>query len=114
MPHDRLQERLDELDLACQALERESEDLRRAIASVSEMRRAGLRASEIVEHGPGTGARRRVREASLRLTRALHAYRTELVRSMVDEEDRTIAEVARVTRNARQVISRLYHEASPR
>jgi hypothetical protein len=34
-----------------------------------------------------------------------------LVKSMVDDEGMTIADVARVTRNARQVVSRLYHGA---
>lgn len=112
MPPDPLLQRLDRVDEACHEVVEELEQLRRAITIVRGMRRTGRSASEILEHGPGMEARRRVRARSIFLTEALHAYRAELVRSIVDNEGWSIAEVARTTHNARQVVSRLYHAAS--
>jgi hypothetical protein len=102
---------LDELDHACLDLREKLEGLHKAIVHIRHLREQGRPASEIVALGPGVPARRAVRESWSGLNRALHAYRVRLVKCMVDEEGMSIADVARATRNARQVVSRLYHEA---
>jgi hypothetical protein len=68
--------------------------------------------SEILTNGPGVPARREVRASWSRLNHALHDYRAQVVKGLVDDEGMSIAEAARVTGNARQVVSRLYN-ASP-
>lgn len=103
---------LDELDHACLDLTERLEGLRKAIVRIRHLRGQGRPVSEIVAIGPGVPARREVRESWSGLNRALHTYRVMLVKSMVDDEGMSIAEVARVTGNARQVVSRLYHGLS--
>ena len=102
---------LDELDQACLDFSEKLEGLRKAIVHIRHLREQGRPVSEVVAFGPGVPARREVRESWSGLNRALHAYRVRLVKSMVDDEGMTITDVARVTRNARQVVSRLYHGA---
>ena len=77
---------------------------------VRSSREGGQRVSEIIEVGSMAAERRRVRSSWAGLNDALHAYRVQSVRAMVDDEGMSIADAARVTGNARQVISRLYHE----
>jgi hypothetical protein len=102
---------LDELDHACLDLTEMLEGLRMAIVHIRHLREQGRPVSEIVASGPGVPARREVRESWSGLNRALHVYRVRLVKSMVDDEGMSIADAARVMRNARQVVSRLYHGA---
>jgi hypothetical protein len=109
MRADPIVERLDDLDEACLEMVRRLESLRTATARIRLLREAGEPVSRIVAVGPGAPARRQVRESWSLLNRALHTYREQLVRSMVDDEGLNIADVARVTGNARQVVSRLYH-----
>jgi hypothetical protein len=101
--------RLAEIERACQVLATQLEELRAAAAEIRELRADGLPMAKIVESGPGVRARRDVRAAWSEVNHALHGYREETVRTLVDDEGLTIADVARVTGNARQVISRLYH-----
>lgn len=101
--------RLGGVDRTCLELVDVLASLRAALAEVQRMRAQGRPVSEIVALGPAAAARRDVRAAWLRVNRALHEYRVQIVKSMVDGEGMSIAEVARVTGNARQVISRLYH-----
>lgn len=102
---------LDELDHACLDLTAKLEGLRKAIVHIRHLRGQGRPVSHIVAFGPGIPARREVRESWSGLNGALHAYRVRLVKSMVDDEGMTIADAARLMRNARQVVSRLYHGA---
>jgi len=108
---DPVRDRIAELDHACLDLADGVERLRTALGQVRTMRERGQRVSEILAFGPAAPARRQVRESWARLNRALHAYRVQAVKSMIDNEGMSIADAARVTGNARQVVSRLYHEA---
>ena len=90
---------------------RELAALGEAVEVNRRMRMEGRPVSEIFRDGPGPAARRRVREAWSRLNGTLHAYRSEAVRSLVDDEGWSLAAAARLTGNARQVVSRLYHRA---
>jgi hypothetical protein len=101
---------LEELDRACRELNARIADLRAAIAQLRTMREEGRPVSEIVASGPGIPARREMRASLTHVNEALHAYRVRVVRTMVDEEGMSIAEVARLTGNARQIVSRLYHD----
>jgi hypothetical protein len=100
---------LAELEAAARELADRLELLRGAVAQIEVARAEGLPLSRIVSSGPGVPARREVRSSWNRLNRALHAYRVELVRTLVDDEGMSISDVARLTGNARQVVSRLYH-----
>lgn len=104
---------LRELDRAILELTARLEQLREALGEIRRMHGEGLPVSEIVASGPGAPARRDVIEALANLNRSLHAYRAQLVEAMVDREGLSIADAARVTGNARQVVSRLYHSAEP-
>jgi hypothetical protein len=110
---DRLLRRLAEVEEARAALARELAVLGEAVEYNRRSLAQGRAVSEILGAGPGPAARRRVRGAWSRLNRALHAYRTEVIRSLVDDEGWSLTESARLTGNARQVISRLYHGARP-
>ena len=101
---------LEELDHACLHLGAKVEDLRTAIARLRAMRQEARPVSEIIARGPGVPARREMRASLTQVNEALHAYRVCVVRTMVDEEGMSVAEVARLTGNARQVVSRLYHD----
>ena len=101
---------LTEIDRSAEALEREIRALRDAVADIRRMREDGRPVSEIVARGPGVRARHSARASWLRVDHALRTYRIQIVKSLVDGEHMTIAEAARVTGNARQVTSRLYHE----
>jgi hypothetical protein len=103
---------LTEIDRSAEALERQIQTLRGAVADIRRMREGGQPVSEIVARGPGVQARRSARSSWLRVDHALRLYRIQIVRSLVDGEHMTIAEAARVTGNARQVASRLYHETA--
>jgi hypothetical protein len=103
--------RLEELDLASLELAERLAGLREAVTEILRSRAAGRRVSEIVVSGPGVPARREVRASWSRLNDALHAYRVQVVKNLVDSEGMSIADAARVTGNARQVVSRLYHSA---
>lgn len=111
MSQDTIVQRLDQVERARRDLVEELERLGSALAQTRTMRGADAPVSKILQRGPGPEARRRVRRRVVALTGALHAYRAELIRTLVDEEGWSIAEVARTTRNARQVVSRLYHAA---
>jgi hypothetical protein len=102
-------DRLLEIDLACRDLADRLRVLQEACAEIRTMRARGRPASEIVADGRGVRARRDVRASWSRVNEALHGYRACLVVSMIDDEGMSIAEVARLTGNARQVVSRLYH-----
>jgi hypothetical protein len=112
MRTDPIGEELAELDAAARELAERLEHLRGAVEQIVRARAEGLPVSEIVSSGPGVPARREVRSSWSRLNRALHAYRVEVVRALVDDEDMSISDVARLTGNARQVASRLYHASS--
>lgn len=101
---------LEELDRACIDLGARVEDLRTAVARLRTMREEGRPVSEIVASGPGVPARRELRASLSQVNEALHSYRVRVVRTMVDVEGMSIAEVARLTGNARQIVSRLYHD----
>lgn len=101
--------RLVELDQGCLELTQRLERLREAVMEIARMRTQGRPVSEIVSSGPGVPVRREVRASWSRLNQALHAYRVQIIKSMVDDEGMSIADTARVTGNARQVVSRLYH-----
>jgi hypothetical protein len=109
---DPLRSKLREVDAAAVELQDALERLRYAVRTIDRARARGTAVSRLVDDGPGRDARRRVRAAWTRLSRALKSYRAESARLMVEQENMTITEVARVTRNARQVISRLYHTSS--
>ncbi len=111
MGDDPLARRLSDLETARLALVRELEALGQAVELNRELRRRGTTVTDIFRQSPGPATRRRVRQALNRLNEALHAYRAEAVRCLVEEEGLSIAEVARRTGNARQVISRLYQAA---
>jgi hypothetical protein len=106
---DPLRARLDELDEACRELEARSARLRRTAWRIRTELERGTPVSAIAAEGEGLAARREEREAWSRVNGALHSYRVTLVRRLVDDEGLTISEAARVTGNARQVVSRLYH-----
>jgi hypothetical protein len=114
MDHDPLIRELDELERSSQELESKLRDLREAVREIRDALGGGHRISEVLASGPGVPARRAVRESWDRLNRSLHRYRATVIRELVDGEGMTIAEAARVTRNARQVISRLYHSTDDR
>ncbi len=103
--------RLEELDRASLELAERLAGLHAALAEIRRARAAGRRVSEIVASGPGVPARREVRAAWSTLNEALHGFRVQVVKSLVDDETMSIADAARVTGNARQVISRLYHSS---
>lgn len=107
-------DRLDEVERARVAVVRELERLGHAVEEIRRMRSEGQSMAEIIQRGPGPVARRRAREAWLGLNSALHAYRAEVVRVIVDEDRWTIAAVARAMGTARQVVSRLYQFAASR
>jgi hypothetical protein len=113
MRTDPVARQLAELDEACLELAQRLEQLRDAVAQIRRMRTAGQAISEIVTTGPGVPARREVRGSWSRLNQALHAYRVEVVRSLIDDEGMSISDAARITGNARQVVSRLYHSPRP-
>jgi hypothetical protein len=102
---------LDELDRACLEMRQRIETLHLAIVEIRHLRAQRRPISEIVAHGPGLPARKDVRGSWSRLNETLHAFRVQVVRTMVDAESMSITDVARVTGNARQVVSRLYHAA---
>jgi hypothetical protein len=102
--------RLEELDRSCVELEERLDGLRQALVEIRRLRRERRPLSEIVAFGPGLPARRDVRGSVSRLNAALHAYRVQAIRTIVDDEGLSIAQTARVTGNARQVVSRLYHD----
>lgn len=105
--------RLVELDQGCLELTQRLERLREAVVEIRRKRAQGRPVSEIVSSGPGIPARRDVRASWSRLNQALHAYRAQIVKSMVDDEGMSVADTARITGNARQVVSRLYHSPTP-
>jgi hypothetical protein len=111
MKHDRLLAYLDEVDQARRALIAELESLGEAMAVNRRMRLDGRSVVDIFRESQGPEARRRVRQAWVRLNEALHTYRAYAVRCIVDEDGWTLTMIARSTGNARQVISRLYHFA---
>jgi hypothetical protein len=108
---DPLRSRLQESDEAAAELIAALQRLRDALRTLDLSRADGTSVSRLVSEGPGREARSDVRAAWIRLSHALKAYRAESVRLMVEQEGMTVAEVARLTRNARQVISRLYHSS---
>jgi hypothetical protein len=103
---------LAEVERACGELEAASARLRRTAEHIRKSIESGTTASAIVSGTAAMSARRAEREAWSRVNAALHSYRVMLVRSLVDDEHLTISEAARVTGNARQVVSRLYHGAA--
>lgn len=109
MASEALSSQLVELDDACIELEERLAGLRDAIRIIRGLLEERQPVSRIVARGPGLPARREVRAAVSGLNAALHAYRVVAVRTIVDDEGMSIAEAARVTGNARQVVSRLYH-----
>lgn len=111
MSQDPLIARLAEVDRACAELQRRIDGLRGAVTDIRQAHASGEPVSKIVASGRGTSARRELRRSWTALNRALHAYRAEEVRSLIDEEGLTLTEAARRSGNARQVISRLYHSA---
>jgi hypothetical protein len=111
---DRVLRRIVQVEEARRALADELEALRVVFEANHRMRLEGSRMSEIFAQGDGPVSRRRVRTAWSRLNRALHAYRVEAIRSLIDDEGWTLSAAARLTGNARQVISRLYHETGVR
>ena len=112
MTDDALDLRLTQLDEACRDLAGDLTALRKAVAEIRRLRRRGRSVADVVRVGPGVPARREVRSSWSRLNQALHAYRAELVRSLVEDEGMSITDTARLTGNARQVVSRLYHSVS--
>ena len=110
---DRLTRRIAEVQAAREALVRELAALGEAMEFNRAARENGRPVSELFSIGPGPAARRRARDAWTRLNAALHAYRTEAIRTLVDDEGWSLAAAARLTGNARQVVSRLYHRAVP-
>jgi hypothetical protein len=111
MSQDPLIARLAEVDRACADMERRLDVLRAAISDIRRAHAGSEPMSRIVASGRSVSARRHVRRSWIALNRALHAYRAEEVRSLIDEEGLTLTEAARRSGNARQVISRLYHSA---
>ncbi|MFL5737046.1 MAG: hypothetical protein ACJ76P_06890 [Actinomycetota bacterium] len=109
MEQDALLTRLEELERACVDVDERLHALRRAAQAIRVELESGRPLSEIVATGPGPRARRDVRESWSALNRKLHEYRVAMVKRLVDGEGMTIADAARITGNARQVISRLYH-----
>jgi hypothetical protein len=111
MSKDPLIARLAEVDRACADMQGRIDALRAAASEIREAHADGEPVSRIIVSGRGASARRELRRSWFELNRALHAYRAEEVRSLIDEEGLTVAEAARRSGNARQVISRLYHSA---
>jgi hypothetical protein len=114
VPLDRLAltARLEEVEHACRDLEAASVRLCQTAEGIRRSIEAGRPISKILSGGSGVSARREERQAWSRMNAALHDYRIALVQSLIDDERLTISEAARITGNARQVVSRLYH-ASP-
>jgi hypothetical protein len=112
-PGDPFLDQVAALDAACLDVERTVKRLRAALKQVSSLRVEGHPASAVLAEGPGAPARRAVRDAWSRLNGALNRYRVQAVRIMVDDEGLTVAQAARVMGNARQVVSRLYHQDHP-
>jgi hypothetical protein len=110
---DRLVARLDEVEAAREALLQELAAFGEAVGFNRQMLLEGCGISDIFRDGPGPAARRQVRDAWSRLNEALHAYRAEAVRTLIDDDGWTLTAAARLTGNARQVVSRLYHDAGP-
>lgn len=104
--------RLTELDAACLEMSERLEGLRMALVEIRHLHEQGRSVSDIVASGPGVPARKEVRGSWSRLNEALYGYRVQVVRTMVDHEGMSIAGAARVTGNARQVVSRLYHRGT--
>ncbi|HYX79118.1 MAG TPA: hypothetical protein VE976_00780 [Actinomycetota bacterium] len=111
MSQDPLIARLAEVDRACADMQHRIDVLRDAVSEIQQAHASGEPVSEIVTTGRGARARRELRRSWLALNRALHGFRAEEVRSLIDQEGLTVAEAARRSGNARQVISRLYHSA---
>jgi hypothetical protein len=108
---DRLIARIADVQQAREALIRELQVLGDAMEFNRSARREARPVSELFSAGPGPLARKRVRAAWSQLNESLHAYRTEAIRILVDQEGWSLAAAARLTGNARQVVSRLYHHA---
>ncbi len=110
---DRLLALIEEVQAAQEALVRALATLGEAMEFNRSARAEGRPVADLFSDGPGPDARRRARDAWSRLNGALHAYRTEAIRTLVDDEGWSLASAARLTGNARQVVSRLYHHAEP-
>jgi hypothetical protein len=110
MTDDRYSRVLEELDSSRRSLSSELDTLGSIILAAIEQRRAGLRVSDVPEairliaHREGTLA------ALSMFGIAFAAARAEGVRVLVDEEQRTLADVARLMNLSRQVVSRIYNE----
>lgn len=101
--------RLSRVERVAEALERELATLRRAIGVTRGLHERGLAVSEILLLSPEPASHERVAVHIERVSEALHDYRVEIVRRLIEEEGWSISEVARRMGGARQVISRLYH-----
>jgi hypothetical protein len=110
----RLLRRLEDVERARADLERELARLAEALEFNRRLLEGGGTVAKMLADGPGPEARRRVREAWSRLNLVLHEYRAETIRSLVDEEGWTLTSAAKLTGNARQLVSRLYHHVRSR
>jgi hypothetical protein len=106
--------RLATMDRAAVELRRDLAVLRDGIRVHRKLRERGLSLSDSLVRSPDPACHEVVARQIEILTEAVHDYRVEIVRSLVDEEGWTLADVARETGNARQVVSRLYHAADTR
>ncbi|HEV7526998.1 MAG TPA: hypothetical protein VGP92_18720 [Acidimicrobiia bacterium] len=86
------------------------------LAHAGDVRLSGGPLSEIVEglSRNGAGIRRAVDDAFRLYADSITAYRSTVIRALVDDEGMTHADIARMTGVSRQMVGRLYHGAPAR
>ena len=82
--------------------------LEAAVGGSLELRAGNVAPSEILKRFEMDGTRAGVVNALARFSRAYASCRSEAIKALVDEEGRTLTDVARLTGHSRQRVSELY------
>jgi hypothetical protein len=99
---------LEELDRAIAHVRTELDGLEAANAHARDAVRAGMRMRDLFPQSDGPRARDAVIEAVAALQSALMRSRGEFFGVLVEDEDMTISEVARLVGHPRQLVKRRY------
>jgi len=103
---------LHELEDARTALLQALHVLEAAVGGSLDLRSGSAAPSEILKRFEMDGTRAGVVSSLARFSRAYAACRSEAIKALVDEEGRTLTDVARLTGHSRQRVSELYRHNS--
>lgn len=110
MPDDPYACSIEALESARRVLSSELTSLESTVGSALEARNEGARLSDVAAAMRLLAKRESVLAALTTFGIAFATMRAEGIRTLVDEEHRSLADVARILNLSRQVVSRIYNE----